>query len=164
LESENSSFSEVFANSLRNTVVSTLHRKGYSHHRALEITVDQGTVIVDGVVPAWHLRQIAMECIRRVPGVARVVDRIRVLTESPDKNRPSVSAAVIQPGTELDARESKAGRTICVPVSEGTASRVSLIQDSSEISVDRLQNSPDPWFGPRNEASDKDRQLQTVYS
>ncbi len=104
MEAENGLFSEVSESRLRNTVLSTLHGKGYLQHRVLEITVNQNTVIVEGVVPAWHLRQIALECIRRVSGVVRVVDQIRVVTNTDNETTLPVEAADVLPGTVVRAK------------------------------------------------------------
>jgi osmotically-inducible protein OsmY len=87
VETSSSSLCESFE-TLRHKVVRTLHQKGYVQHQALNITVEHGTVTVEGSVPTWHLRQIAVECIRRVTGVVGVVDRIRVVTESQDGHTP----------------------------------------------------------------------------
>ena len=80
---------------LHHKVVRTLHQKGYVQHQALNITVEHSTVTVDGSVPTWHLRQIAVECIRRVAGVIRVVDRIRVVRESQDDDPPCRGATIV---------------------------------------------------------------------
>jgi len=162
LECEHGLISESLENKLHHDVVSTLHQKGYYQHRTLDITVDHGTVIVEGLVPTWYLRQIALECIKRVTGVVGVVDRIRVVTDSADKNRPSFSAVVIQPGTELDALESKACPTICVPVTECSAASVLPSQFASNDGFEDEHNSSDLWFQQKIEVPDEERQLQTV--
>ena len=64
---------------LRQKVIEALHQTGYPHHRTLEVRVDQHNVLVEGRLPTWHLRQVAIECIRGVPGVTTVVDRILVV-------------------------------------------------------------------------------------
>ena len=56
-----------------------LHQKGYAPHRTLEISVERGKVMVQGRVPSFYLRQIAVECIKRVAGVTQIVDRIDVV-------------------------------------------------------------------------------------
>ncbi len=81
MESNHGFLSESSDTNLRRNVANTLHQTGYFQHRTLDIAVDHGTVIVEGYLPTWHLRQIALESIRRVKGVVRVVDRIRVVTE-----------------------------------------------------------------------------------
>ena len=122
MDSNSGSLSELPENNLRNNVASALRQKGYPHHRALEITIDHGTVTVEGSVSTWYLRQIASECIKRVTGVVRVVDRIRVIRESQFDNSPYFSAVVVKPATENV--EPKACPTICLPVIEELVSPV----------------------------------------
>ncbi len=55
-----------------------LDARGDQPHRSLKLTVEQGTVMVQGRVPSYYLRQIALECIKRVAGVTRIVDQINV--------------------------------------------------------------------------------------
>jgi osmotically-inducible protein OsmY len=74
--------SELPISDLCQKVIDALHQTGYPHHRTLEILVDQGSVTVEGVLPTWHLRQVATECIRAVTGVTSVIDRIRVTAEA----------------------------------------------------------------------------------
>ena len=95
MESNNGFLSESSDTNLRHNVVTTLYQTGYYQHRTLDIEVDHGTVIVEGDVPTWHLRQIALECIRRVAGVVRIVDRIRVATKSQDDDAQYFDAAVV---------------------------------------------------------------------
>lgn len=95
MESNNGFLSESSDTNLRHNVVTILHQTGYYQHRAPDIAVDHGTVIVEGYVPTWHLRQIALKCISRVTGVVRVVDRIRVITESQDDDPHCSDAAVV---------------------------------------------------------------------
>ncbi|MDP1562188.1 MAG: BON domain-containing protein [Pirellulaceae bacterium] len=56
-----------------------LHQRGYEPLRTLEICVERGVVIVQGTLSAYYLRQVAVECIRRVAGVDRFIDRIEVV-------------------------------------------------------------------------------------
>ncbi len=56
-----------------------LHQRGYAPHRTLEISVERDEVVVQGRVPTFYLRQIAVECIKRVAGVTQVVDLIQVV-------------------------------------------------------------------------------------
>jgi osmotically-inducible protein OsmY len=95
-----------------------LYQRGYAPHRALEIGVERGVVVVQGQVPTFYLRQIAVECIKRVAGVIQVVDLIKVVdgrvqpqtTDSPvdEQESPTVSTrhnAVVpdMAGTAKDA-------------------------------------------------------------
>ena len=56
-----------------------LHQCGYESLRMLEVTVERGVVIIQGTLPAYYLRQVAVECIRRVAGSNRFIDRIEVV-------------------------------------------------------------------------------------
>ena len=161
MQSNNGSLSESLENNLRDNVVSTLHQSGYQQHRTLEITVDHGTVIVNGFVPTWYLRQIALECIKRVAGVTGVVDRIRVARVSQDDSAPYFSAAVFQPAAEQGRLEMEACPTICVPVTESLAAPVLPSRYPSCNSVEDEHESLDPWFQLRFEGPDEE-QLQTV--
>lgn len=64
--------------SLLQRVKCFLYQRGYPPHRALEISVERGVVVVQGKVPTFYLRQVAVACIQRVAGVTRVVDLIEV--------------------------------------------------------------------------------------
>jgi hypothetical protein len=56
-----------------------LHQCGYESLRMLEVRVEQGVVVVQGTVSAYYLRQVAVECIRRVAGLNRLIDQIEVV-------------------------------------------------------------------------------------
>lgn len=60
-----------------------LLQQGYPHHRRLQIRLEQNSaeknvVRVEGQVPSFYLRQVALECIKRVPGVERIIDCMQV--------------------------------------------------------------------------------------
>ena len=55
-----------------------LRQRGYASHRSLEISAEQSVVVVQGRLPTFYLRQIAVECIKRVAGVTHVIDLIEV--------------------------------------------------------------------------------------
>ncbi len=40
----------------------------------------QGTVYLSGVVNSWHHKQLAQECVRRVPGVEALTNEIEVVS------------------------------------------------------------------------------------
>lgn len=63
---------------LRQRVMRCLQQRHYASHRALQIDVKGGVVVVQGRLPSYYLRQVAIECIKHVPGVLRLEDRIRV--------------------------------------------------------------------------------------
>lgn len=92
-----------------------LHQRGYVPHRILEISVEQGVVLVQGRVPTFYLRQVAVECIKRVAGVIRVVDLIKAV-DSPVQSQAT--------GSPVDEQESPAVSTrnrADVPDMAGTA-------------------------------------------
>jgi osmotically-inducible protein OsmY len=63
---------------LHQRVTSLLQQRGYASHQALQINVERGVVVVRGRLPTFYLRQIAIECIKRVASVRQVVDLIEV--------------------------------------------------------------------------------------
>lgn len=68
-----------------------LHQRGYSPHRTLALSIERGVVVVQGRVPTYYLRQVAVECIKRVAGVTQVLDRIEVVyvPDCPVEERPA---------------------------------------------------------------------------
>lgn len=162
MNSHNGSFSESPEDNLRCNVVCALCRKGYPHHRTLEITNDQGTVTVQGIVPTYYLRQVAIECIKRVTGVVKVIDRIQVNWQLRDDDSPFLDRTCIQPASEEGRREAKSCSAIGIPVTEDLASPVLPEQNASRISIDDEQESPDPWFQPQIKVSCEEPQLQSV--
>lgn len=63
---------------LKQQIVRCLYQRNHLLHRMLRIDVDRGVVVVRGRLPSFFLRQIAIECIRHIPGVAHVEDGILV--------------------------------------------------------------------------------------
>ncbi len=107
MQANTDSLSASFANDLCEAVVSSLGQTGYVQHRSLRIRADDGTVIVEGILPTWFMRQVALECIKRVAGVNGVVDRIQVRTDPQHNAEPHFSAAVLVPAMEDDGLETK---------------------------------------------------------
>lgn len=72
-------------------VTGYLHQRGYGPHRTLALSVERGVVVVHGRVPTYYLRQVAVECIKRVAGVTQVLDRIEVVyvPDCPGDERPA---------------------------------------------------------------------------
>ena len=105
MQFENVPPSKDFDRELLRRVTCFLNQKGHAPLRTLEMTVDRGVVLVRGWVPTFYLRQIASECIKRVAGVAQVVDLIEVAigpvqpqaTSNPvgEQEPPAVSARQI---------------------------------------------------------------------
>ncbi len=60
-------------------VNSVLQQRGYGLHHTLDISVERGVVVVQGTLPTFYMRQIAVECIKRVAGVTQVIDQITVV-------------------------------------------------------------------------------------
>jgi hypothetical protein len=60
-------------------VKSSLHHRGYRSVRTLEIQIERGTAVLQGRVPTFYMRQIAVECVKRVTGVTQIIDRIDVV-------------------------------------------------------------------------------------
>jgi len=67
-----------------------LHQHGYGPYMALEINVERGVVLVQGRVPTFYLRQIAVECIKHVAGVTQLVDLIQVV-DGPRQSQTSAN-------------------------------------------------------------------------
>ncbi len=55
-----------------------LRQQSFVSQRALAVSVEQGVVVVQGRVPTFYQRQIAVARIHRVAGVIRVIDQIEV--------------------------------------------------------------------------------------
>jgi osmotically-inducible protein OsmY len=60
-------------------VKNSLHHQGHRSIRTLEIQIERGTAVLQGRVPTFYMRQIAVECVKRVTGVTQIVDRIHVV-------------------------------------------------------------------------------------
>jgi osmotically-inducible protein OsmY len=70
---------------------------GYPALRKLQFSVEQGIVSIRGQLPSFYLCQLALESVKRVPGVVRVVNQIDVVYDSnirsalPDKETAKTS-------------------------------------------------------------------------
>jgi hypothetical protein len=51
--------------------------------RRLHVEMDGDAAILQGIVGSYYERQVAIECCKRVAGVRRVVDQIRVDAPTP---------------------------------------------------------------------------------
>jgi len=80
-----------------------LHQRGYAPHRTLEISAERGVVVVQGRVPTFYLRQIAVECIKRVAGVTQVVDLIEV-ADDPRQRQPNDNSKDDQESSTVSTR------------------------------------------------------------
>jgi osmotically-inducible protein OsmY len=61
----------------------SLNELGYARHRTLEVSVEQSVVKLQGKVPTFHLRQLAIACVLRVTGGCQLVDSIDVEDDRP---------------------------------------------------------------------------------
>lgn len=118
MEARKFALAQPLVTNLHQAVIAALDQRGYPHHRMLEINIDHGTVTVEGVLPTYYLRQVALECIKKVTGVTEVVDRIQVGSESQDADAPDSSAAVFPPATDNGTLETEACSTTSIPGSD----------------------------------------------
>jgi hypothetical protein len=70
--------SEEFDCDLVQRVRAFLHQRGYACFGRLNVSVVRGIVEVQGWVPSFYLRQLAVACIKHVAGVTQIVDLIEV--------------------------------------------------------------------------------------
>jgi osmotically-inducible protein OsmY len=59
-------------------IKSAFELRGYSAIKTLLFNVEQGVVTVRGRLPSFYLCQVAIECVKHVPGVVRVINQIEV--------------------------------------------------------------------------------------
>jgi len=79
----------------------------FSFCRSLTISVDGCAVTVEGVLPTWFMRQVALECIKRVAGVAEVIDRIQVVRDAPHDPEPQFHPAFSKSATAQHMNEAE---------------------------------------------------------
>jgi len=75
---ENLSTCEDIDRELHQRLIIHLGQQGFAPYRTLGLCVENGVVELQGRLPTFHLRQVAVESAKRVAGVTRVVDRIAV--------------------------------------------------------------------------------------
>lgn len=63
---------------LTERVRASIEQRGGLGRGLLNITHIEGQIILEGEVTRYYHRQIALACAQHVPGVRRVIDRIRV--------------------------------------------------------------------------------------
>ncbi len=87
----------------RNKIQSAIELSGYSELRKLLFTVERGVVAIRGRVASFYLCQVAIECVKRVPGVDRVKSHIEVIydlssrldrVESDGESKPDLRSSV----------------------------------------------------------------------
>lgn len=59
-------------------VVNSLLNSGYAALRLVGCDVEHDGVILHGVVPSYHLKQLAQVCALRVEGISRIENRLKV--------------------------------------------------------------------------------------
>ncbi len=75
---ENLSTCEDIDRELHPRLIIHLGQQGFAPYRTLGLCVENGVVELQGRLPKFHLRQVAVESAKCVTGVTRVVDRIAV--------------------------------------------------------------------------------------
>lgn len=65
---------------LRERIDQALRVTGYLPLRDVGVIVAEGLVILRGSVPSYHLKQVALEVVRSVPGVSDVRDDLKVIS------------------------------------------------------------------------------------
>lgn len=148
---------------LRKEVMAALHQKGYPHHRMLKIDTDRSIVLVQGILPTYHLRQVAVECIKRVAGVTGVVDQIQVVREMQDDAALWFQTAELQPVIERTDLEADVCPTAGVPLSGVLPVHNQAGKDQSNPRILEEGDSTDPWFPGKVDIPSEER-LEAVCS
>lgn len=65
---------------LRDRIDQALRVTGYLPLRDVGVIVAEGLAILRGRLPSYHLKQVALEVVRRVPGVSEVHDDLKVVS------------------------------------------------------------------------------------
>jgi osmotically-inducible protein OsmY len=68
----------VEAADVKNKIMAALKRNAEIEADAIRITVKDGTVTIDGTVKAWYERDLIEQAAWSAPGVASVIDRVRM--------------------------------------------------------------------------------------
>jgi osmotically-inducible protein OsmY len=53
--------------------------------RLVTVHADGEAVILEGTVPSYHVRQLAISCARHTPGVRQVIDRMQTAALQPPR-------------------------------------------------------------------------------
>lgn len=64
---------------LREAAVSLLKSTGYSPVAKLACNVDQGVVEIAGLVPTFHMKQVAQAAVQRLNAVRAIRNRVQVV-------------------------------------------------------------------------------------
>ena len=65
---------------LEHRIYSFLHLRQVSPNGRIRLRVRGGTVVVSGKLCSSHAKWLCMECCRRVAGVIKIVDQLRIET------------------------------------------------------------------------------------
>lgn len=65
---------------LRERIDQALRVTGYLPLRDVGVIVAEGLIILRGRLPSYHLKQVALEVVRSVPGVSEVHDDLKVIS------------------------------------------------------------------------------------
>ncbi len=65
-----------------NLIANRLRRSGYPFLRGVKCEVCDGVTILSGIVPTFHLKQVAQELASHTPGVGQIENRLRVTNAS----------------------------------------------------------------------------------
>ena len=68
----------VEAADVKDKIMAALKRNAEIEADAIRITVKDGTVTIDGKVKAWYERDLVEQAAWSAPGVASVIDRVRI--------------------------------------------------------------------------------------
>lgn len=77
---------------LRRRVIHFLVARGITHSAELQVTAARSVIVLRGQAGSEHEKLLALQCCRRVAGVVRVVDRLKV--------PPATSASVDESTTQ----------------------------------------------------------------
>jgi len=66
---------------LHDRVNQTLDQDAGTFGRQITFRVDDAEVILDGVVGSYYQKQMVQETLRRIDGICRITNRLRVIAE-----------------------------------------------------------------------------------
>ena len=69
----------------RERIMTTIALSGYSAVRSLMFRIEQGVVYILGRFPSFYLCQVAIESVKHVPGVVRVINHSEVVYDLPQQ-------------------------------------------------------------------------------
>jgi len=83
----------VFGEALVNRIREFLAQQRYPALRRLQVTVTPAGIVLRGRVRTFHERQLALNCVKHVPGVRGVIDRMMVDRKKVDLTRAAPEGA-----------------------------------------------------------------------